>query len=272
MRSPRWIPVFAGLMLLLPATARAAAPDAAAAAPDTTPAATAAVAQAVAKAPPPYNYAPDDCEFRMVLPGAPEQVKRCAADNPNKCNTSTSFTHVFDMSASVNVTVTCLPAAAGMYEKYSGSVMQQTLATVSKNKVDKYETGYQQYDVAKQATVLGAGKTGESDMVYIAQLWIGHHSVFTVEGSMIGDQREDADKMFTDILKSIRHKDWKLGPNGQPVIPPGSVVQVEPPAAAPQQEPASGIPPMPSPVPDSDLPPESDLGTPPAPDSAAPAK
>ncbi len=223
--------------------------------------------QTTAKAPPPYNYAPDDCEFRMVLPGTPEQVKRCAADNPNKCNTSTSFTHVFDMSASVNVTVTCLPAAPGMYEKYSGPVMQQTLATVSKNKLDKYETGYQQYDVAKQATVLGTGKTGASDMVYIAQLWIGHHSMFTVEGSMIGDQRDDADKMFTDILKSIRHKDWKLGANGQPIDPArlrraGRAAV----AAAQQQEPASGLPPTPSPAPDSELPPASDLGTPPAPE------
>jgi hypothetical protein len=241
-------------MLLLVATAapaaRAAAPDATATA--ETPAAAPAT-QTAAKAPPPYNYAPDDCEFRMVFPGEPEQVKRCSKDDPNKCNNSTSFTHVFDMSASVNITVTCLPAAAGMYGKYSGPVMQQTLSMVSKNKLDKYETGYQQYDVAKQATVLGTGKAGASDMVYIAQLWIGHHSVFTVEGSMIGDQRDDADKMFTDILKSIRHKDWKLGPNGLPIIPPGSVVQTAPPPAAPQQEPSAG-PPMP------------------APDSAAPVK
>jgi hypothetical protein len=160
---------------------------------------------------PGYHYAPPGCDFRIDFPGEPFQAKRCDPDDSSKCNAVTSFTHVFALDATVNFNVTCNPPEKNMYDHYSGEVMKETLiALVGKGKLDKYETDFQQFPEAKQASLLGTGKSGNSEKIYIAQLWIGHQSVFTVEGELIGEQTDDADKMFADILRSIRYKDWKL--------------------------------------------------------------
>ena len=100
-----------------------------------------------------------------------------------------------------------------MYESYSGDVMQAPLAAImGENQLEDYQTGYQEFDVAKQAVLMGMGTTGSSDKIFIAQLWIGHKSVLTVEAELVGGPLEEADKMFSDILHGIRHESWgKVG-------------------------------------------------------------
>lgn len=158
-----------------------------------------------------YAYAPEGCEFRMEFPGDPYQSQRCNPDLPDQCHDVTTYTKVFGMDATLNFHVTCNPAEEGMFDKYTGDVLKVTLeAMVGNNHLDEYQTGYQELDAAKQAVILGIGKTGENEKVYIAQLWIGHKSTFTVEAELIGDQTtETADDMFTNILQSIRHESWK---------------------------------------------------------------
>lgn len=159
-----------------------------------------------------YAYAPEGCEFRMELPGTPSLSRKCSPDNPEICRDMTGYTKVFGMDATINVSVTCNPAPPQMYEQYNGEVMQATMeAMMGKDQLADYETGYQEFDVAKEAVLLGMGKAGNSDRVFVAQLWIGRKSVFTVEAELIGQKTEESDKMFADILHSIRHESWPKG-------------------------------------------------------------
>ena len=159
-----------------------------------------------------YAYAPEGCEFRMELPGEPSLSRKCSPDNPEICRDMTGYTKVFGMDATINVSVTCNPAPPQMYDQYNGDVMQATMeAMMGKDQMADYETGYQEFDVAKEAVLLGIGKTGNSDRVFVAQLWIGRKSVFTVEAELIGQKTEESDKMFADILHSIRHESWPKG-------------------------------------------------------------
>ncbi len=157
------------------------------------------------------TYGPESCEFSIVFPGAPYTAQRCNPADPEKCDPITSYTKVFGMDATVNFNVTCIPVSADMYSRYSGDVMRTTLeAMVGRQHLDQYKTSFQQHDdKAKQAILLGAGRTGKSDKIYTAQLWIGHRSVFTVEGELIGVPLDEADDMFAAILRSIGHKDGK---------------------------------------------------------------
>ena len=165
----------------------------------------------------PYSYAPANCDFRIDFPSAPLRGKRCDPDDASRCNDVTTYTHVFALDATVDVTVTCNAAEPNMYEHYSGEVMRAALGgMVGKGKLDSFQTSYKQFDDAKQATLIGTGKQGVSDKIYIAQLWIGHKSVFTVEAQMLGQNNQDANDMFAGILKSIRYKDWHLTPPATP--------------------------------------------------------
>ena len=48
-------------------------------------------------------------------------------------------------------------------------------------------------------------KVGNMPTIYIAQLWIGKQSAFSVEAELIGDAHDAADTLFSDVLKTIRY-------------------------------------------------------------------
>ena len=207
MKNLKWIPAFAAMTMLLFAVMPATAAE--------------------------YAYAPDGCEFRMELPGEPYQSRKCSPDNPEICRDITSYTKVFGLDATVNVNITCNPAPDQMYEQYNGEIMQATMAAMmGKDKLADYQTGYQEFDVAKEAVLLGMGKTGNSERIFVAQLWIGHKSIFTMEAELIGQQTEEADKMYTGILHSVRHESWPK--STIPAKEKGS--ETPPDNAAPQEE------------------------------------
>ena len=204
MKNFKWIPAFAGMTMLLFSALPATAAD--------------------------YAYAPEGCEFRMELPGEPSLSRKCSPDNPEICRDMTGYTKVFGMDATVNINITCNPAPPNMYEQYNGDVMQATMeAMMGKDQLADYQTGYQEFDVAKEAVLLGMGKTGNNDRVFVAQLWIGQKSVFTVEAELIGQKTDEADKMFADILHSIRHESWPK--DGAAAVPDKPA-----PDAAPQEK------------------------------------
>ncbi len=163
-----------------------------------------------------HIFKPEGCEFSITFPGEPYETMRCDPDNPQKCIKKTSFTKVFGLDASVNFYVTCNPAEKDMYEHYSGDVMKATLAAMARgNGVEDFEAGFQQTDVAKEAVVLGTGKTGKSEKLYVSQLWIGHKSAFTVEAELIGEALQESDTQFANILRSVTHESWKDGADGK---------------------------------------------------------
>lgn len=158
----------------------------------------------------PYTLAQENCEFLIDLPSEPYKSKRCDPANPEQCHAVTSYTKVFNLDATVNFNITCNKAEDGMFENYSLDIMEVTLAAMAKrNNLDDFETGSQQFENAKQAVILGTGTTGQSDKVFTTQLWIGHESIMTIEGELIGAPIDEADAMFANILKSVRHVSWK---------------------------------------------------------------
>lgn len=156
----------------------------------------------------PYTYSPENCEFTITFPSEPLLGRKCNPDNPKQCHEVVSFTKVFDVTASLNISVVCNPAEDKMYERYSGDVMKTTLiAMAGRGKLDEYETGYNdEQPAAKMAYILGYGKKGDQDLIYNGQLWIGKTSVFSLEADITGDYVDGADAMFAQILQSVHLK------------------------------------------------------------------
>lgn len=147
----------------------------------------------------------EGCEFEITLPGEPYNSRRCDPENPEKCSRITNYTKTFGLDATVNFNITCNPAEEGMFGKYSGEVMKTTLAAmVGKDKLEEFKTDMFEGKDFKQAILIGNGKVNNQDRMYSAQLWIGQTSVFTAEGEIIGYAGDEADRMFADIVGSVR--------------------------------------------------------------------
>ncbi len=153
-------------------------------------------------------FSPEGCDFTVTFPEEPYTTKRCDPIEPTKnCSNVTTFTKVYGLDATLLFNVTCNKAADGMFGRYDDNVMRTTLLSMAKpSNLDKSETGFTQNSQAKMAVLLGSGKSdnGKDDMLYTAQLWIGHHSVFTLEGQLRGQYVAEADQLFAEILKTAK--------------------------------------------------------------------
>lgn len=156
-----------------------------------------------------FVYAPKNCEFKVNYPEQPSLAEACNPEDPKDCYEVSNFIQVLAMDSSIRINSTCNNAEPGMLERYNGDVMEYTLGTMAKQRVDEFETGFNDHGIAKQAVVLGNQKvTEESEGVYMAQLWIGKRSVFTIEGQITGVASAEADRIFSSIFQSIRHESW----------------------------------------------------------------
>lgn len=150
------------------------------------------------------TYSPEFCDFSIDFPDQPYKVRRCDEDNPNRCYDLVSFTQVFDMTTTVNFRVICNPISASVRKQYSGEVMQATLRAMTKSSVvQEFDTSYTEENGYKLAGLVGEGQVGRTPTLYIAQLWIGDNSAFSVEGELIGEINDGADELFSSTLRSI---------------------------------------------------------------------
>lgn len=158
-------------------------------------------------------YTPEQCEFAASLPGPPHRERRCPDDDAKspKCHEVVSFTKVFDLSATLTFRLTCNPLEAGMYERYDTAVMKATLEgmVASTSDIKDHQITLSEQDNARVASLVGAGELGLTPTMYVAQLWIGRKSIFTVEAQLIGEEHKNADEAFRDILSSIHHIETK---------------------------------------------------------------
>lgn len=158
-------------------------------------------------APEKYIFQPEGCEFAITFPDEPYSRRQCNPDNPAQCTDITSYTKVFGIEATLNFDVTCYPVEEGMYDQFSEEVMRATLeAMLADRNLDEVETDAQTLPYAKQAVALGTGTSGQSDLIFTGQLWIGKKSIYTIEAELIGRQLDAADELFMDIIASIRHE------------------------------------------------------------------
>ncbi len=155
----------------------------------------------------PYTYAPEDCEFTATFPSEPMVGEECEDTANKRCFDKASFTKVFDMSASVNVRMTCNKIDKAVYEQYGEDVMKATLVAMTKDSVvTTHNVAFRQGNGYKQAGLVGEGKLGKSDMIYISQMWIGQKSAMTIEAELIGEALPEADEMFSNILRTVGAK------------------------------------------------------------------
>ena len=154
-----------------------------------------------------YAYSPEFCEFTVTFPDEPEEAERCDDAEKKKCYQQTTYTKVFEMSSSANVRVICNEIDKTVRETYSGEIMKKTLEAMTKDSlIQTFDSAYREEKGYKQAGLVGEGKVGKLPSIFIAQLWIGDKSAFSVEAELIGVENEEADKLFSDILRSIKFK------------------------------------------------------------------
>ena len=149
-------------------------------------------------------YSPDYCEFTATFPEEPYIARKCDDATEKRCYNEVSFTQVFDLDTTVNFKVICNKISNEVYETYSGRIMEATLKAMTEGTVVKtFDTTFREEEKYKQAGLVGEGKVGRTPTIYIAQLWIGKKSAMSVQAELIGDSDEDADKLFSDVLRSI---------------------------------------------------------------------
>jgi hypothetical protein len=157
---------------------------------------------------PPVTYAPSGCEFSITFPSEPYKTRRCDENKPGQCYDQISYTQVYDMESTVNFRVTCNPVGEDVTSYYTEDVMKTTLKAMTKRSVVKtFDTSFRAEENYKQAGLVGEGKSGTLPTIYIAQLWIGNHSAFSVEGELIGDAADAPDELFSQVLKSVHYVD-----------------------------------------------------------------
>lgn len=201
-----WVPAFAGMTFAQDKKAEGAEPEEK----EKTPA-----------APDPSRFAPDFCDFEITFPEAPIVAQKCVPESG--CFEVHSYTMVYDLQTTVDVSVTCNPSTPDAYEQYSEGVMKAALSGMVEDKnLTNHEVRYQtlKEEQVKNAAITGTGTTGRSEKIYSGQLWIGPNSVFTVQAELIGSAHTDADKSFGDILSSIKTKKGKQIPRPKKVTVP----------------------------------------------------
>lgn len=153
----------------------------------------------------PVVYAPDNCDFQVTFPDTPVRNRRCPEGPGRPCYDLTSYTMVYDLSTTVDVSVTCNPSVGvDNFERYNESVMRAALeGMIDRRQIENYEIGFQQYETVRSATLTGSGKSGRQEKIYTAQIWVGPKSVFTMQAELVGGAHPKADSVFRDILQSL---------------------------------------------------------------------
>jgi hypothetical protein len=164
----------------------------------------------------PGRFAPDFCDFEITFPEKPLMAQKCLPGAG--CTDVYSYTMVYDLSTTVDVTVSCNPSTPANYKRYDESVMKAALAgMVERRGLATHDVKFTEMekDKVKTASLTGAGTTGAEDKIYSGQLWVGQNSVFTIQAELVGAEQDAADKSFRDILSSIKVKEGKQAAKGK---------------------------------------------------------
>ena len=157
---------------------------------------------------PSSTYSPEFCEFSVTFPSEPYKARRCEGEGTDRCYDLISYTQVYEMASTVNFRVICNPVGQEIQDAYTPEVMQATLKAMTKQSVVKeFNTTFREEENYKQAGLVGEGLSGRTPTIYIAQLWIGDSSALSVEAELIGEPMEQADELFSNVLRSVGHKD-----------------------------------------------------------------
>ncbi|HPF79282.1 MAG TPA: hypothetical protein PLF01_08350, partial [Alphaproteobacteria bacterium] len=114
---------------------------------------------------------------------------------------------VYDLTTTVEVSVTCVPSSPANYDRYNENVIRAALkGMVERAELKEYNINTKEDGDIRQGFLIGTGNYGRQTRIYNAQLWIGQNSVFTVEAKLTGRSHQEADTAFGDILNTIKRK------------------------------------------------------------------
>lgn len=167
-----------------------------------------------------WRLAPDYCDFEITFPEEPHISQKCI--EKDACFEQYSYTMVYDLQTTVDISAICNPSPAADYDRYKQNVMKAALnGMIDEKGLDDHSLRFDQQKEYRSAGVTGTGKTGAQDKIYSGQLWVGKNSIFTVQAELIGAAHPVADKSFSDILRSIKYKGGKQLPaKPKPASPP----------------------------------------------------
>lgn len=150
------------------------------------------------------KYSPDYCQFTASFPEEPNVSHRCEGETEDTCYNLISYTKVIDLSSTVSIEIICNPTTPGMYEEFTEEVMDRTVrAMTSETVIQTYEVNTRQGDGYRQTSLVGQGRKGLYDTIYMAQLWVADGSIMSVEAELSGENNEAADALFASILRTI---------------------------------------------------------------------
>jgi hypothetical protein len=154
------------------------------------------------------KYSPDYCEFTANFPEEPIVNNYCEKeDDPTTCYNLISYTKVLELASTINVEIICNPATPEMFAEFTPTVMEDTVNEMTKkNTVEIYDINTREEEGYRQTGLIGKGRKGLDDTIFLSQLWISEKSIMSVEAEMRGVQTDEADHLFADILKSIGYK------------------------------------------------------------------
>lgn len=158
----------------------------------------------------PHKYSPDYCEFEAAFPEEPYIQNKCdGGENADQCYDLVSYTQTFALDATVTMRVVCNKIGQDIKDKYDETVMVKTLEAMTKSKVvQQFSTSYREDEAGnyRLAGLVGEGKAGMIPSIFIAQMWLGKSSAMTIEAELIGEQFDESDALFRDLLRSIQYK------------------------------------------------------------------
>ncbi len=165
----------------------------------------------------PGRYSPDHCDFEITFPEKPYLAQKCLPDGKT-CYNLYSYTMVYDLRTTVDVSVTCNKSTPADFKRYNEAVMKAALqGMISERRLDTHDIEYRDGKDVRSASLSGTGITGTQQKIYTAQIWVGQKSVFTVQAELIGAEHDQADAVFSEILKSVKVKDVKKeAPKAEP--------------------------------------------------------
>lgn len=151
------------------------------------------------------KYSPDYCEFTADFPEEPIVNNYCEdPEDESTCYNLISYTKVLEMASTVNIEIICNPSTPEMYAEFIPEVMKETVNAMTKDSViEKYNVKTRQADTYRQTGLIGKGKKGLNETIYLAQLWVSEKSIMSVKAEMSGAQTKEADALFADILQTI---------------------------------------------------------------------
>lgn len=149
-------------------------------------------------------YSPEYCQFMAQFPEEPYRTHKCEGNEQETCYDLVSYTKVFELSSTVSVSIICNPATPAMYEHFTTETMEKTVRAMTQTSViEAFKVQTKQADGYRLASLLGKGRKGLDESIYIAQLWVAENSIMSVEAELSGGERDDANQLFAELLRNI---------------------------------------------------------------------